>query len=148
MHTKTSLHAHCMHSHHPACNLLRPAYQPANNDLFNVSNITKEQKWYCLCSVMFLSPLNLRQHSANNVVVPSRLFLMTAKFCHCDNFVITLVKTTVTPTNVFTLFWALSCRHSCSLVTWFTLAMLQASQNGFKWLIEIISSYFHNTCIA
>ena len=64
------------------------------------------------------SPLNLRRHSANAVVVPSRFFFTTAKFCRHNNFDITLVKVIVTPTNVFTLFQALSRRHSrCLLVT-------------------------------
>ena len=62
------------------------------------------------------SPLNLQQHSANAVIVQSMFFLMVAKFCCSDNFDITLVKTIATPRNVFTLFRALSCRHSRSLV--------------------------------
>ena len=78
------------------------------------------------------SPLNLRRHLANAVVVLSRFFLTTAKFCRRDNFDITLVKVIVTPTNIFTLFQALSLRHSRSLVTSFTLAILQTSRNGFK----------------
>ena len=63
------------------------------------------------------SSQNLRRHSANAVVVPSRFFLTTAKCCCRDNFDITLVKVIVTPTNVFTIFQALSRRHSRSLVT-------------------------------
>ena len=63
------------------------------------------------------STLNLRWHSANVVVVSLRFFLTTAKFCCRDNFDVTLVKIIVTPTNVFTLFQALSRRHSRSLKT-------------------------------
>ena len=62
------------------------------------------------------SPLNLQHHLTNAIVVLLRFFLMTAKFCHRDNFNITLVKVIVTPTNVFTLFQALSHWYSHSLV--------------------------------
>ena len=67
-------------------------------------------------NVIHIQPSEFTWHSANPFIVPSRFFLTTAKFCRRDNFDITLVKVIVTPTNVFTLFQALSRRHSCSLV--------------------------------
>ena len=72
-----------------------------------------------IAKLLNVSSLNLWQHSANAVLVQSRFFLMISKFCCQDNFDITLVKMIVAQTNGFTLFQALSCEHSRSLVMWF-----------------------------
>ena len=92
--------------------LLKDHFRPIS--VFDNSRIGTVELWY------INSSLNLPWHSANAVVVLSRFFLMMVKFCNQDNFNITLVKTIRTPINVFTLFQALSCRHSRSLVIWFT----------------------------
>lgn len=73
-----------------------------------------------MADLLDISPLNLRQYSANAVVVSSSFFVTMAEFCCLNYFDITLVKTIVTSRNFFTLFQKLFCKHSCSLVMWFT----------------------------
>ena len=69
-----------------------------------------------MADLLDISPLNLRQYSANAVVVSSSFFVTMAEFCCLNYFDITLVKTTVTLRNVFTLIQTLFCKHSSSLV--------------------------------